>query len=83
MATFSIVILPAKKIANGKHKIRIMVSHNSQTRYLVTNIIIDSESEIKNGKIIRRPDKDMLNLQAKKNLIDTSNAIWKLNLLNH
>lgn len=50
MATFSIVIVPAKKMANGKHKIRIMVSHNSQTRYLVTNIIIDSESEIKNGK---------------------------------
>lgn len=66
MATFSNVILPAKKMANGKHKVRIMISHNSQTRYIVTNIIIDSESEFKNGKVIRRPDKDMLNLQIKK-----------------
>lgn len=66
MATFSNVIVPAKKMANGKHKIRIMVSHNAQTRYIVTDIIIDSESEFKNGKIIRRPDKDMLNLQIKK-----------------
>ncbi|MCS2366471.1 site-specific integrase [Bacteroides caccae] len=66
MATFSVVILPAKKMANDKHKIRIMVSHNSQTRYIVTDIVIDSTSEFKNGKVIRRPDKDMLNIQIKK-----------------
>ncbi len=66
MATFSIVILPAKKMANGKHKVRIMVSHNSQTRYIVTDIILDSASELKNGQVVKRPDKDMLNLQIRK-----------------
>ena len=66
MATFSIVILPAKKMANDKHKVRIMVSHNSQTRYIVTDIILDSISELKNGKVVKRPDKDFLNLQIKK-----------------
>jgi len=66
MATFSVVILPAKKMANGKHKIRIMVSHNSQTRYIVTDVVIDSTSELKNGKVIRRPDKDTLNLKIKR-----------------
>lgn len=66
MATFSVVILPAKKMANDKHKIRIMVSHNSQTRYIVTDIVIDSTSEFKNGRIVKRLDKDMLNMQVKK-----------------
>ena len=66
MATFSIVILPAKKMANDKHKVRIMVSHNSQTRYIVTDILLDSISELKNGKVVKRPDKDFLNLQIKK-----------------
>lgn len=66
MATFSVVILPAKKMANDKHKVRIMVSHNSQTRYIVTDIILDSISELKNGKVVKRPDKDFLNMQIKK-----------------
>ena len=50
MATFSIVILPAKKMANNKHKVRIMLSHNSQTRYIVTDIILDSLAEFKNER---------------------------------
>lgn len=66
MATFSIVILPAKKMANNKHKVRIMLSHNSQTRYIVTDIILDSLAEFKNERVVKRDDKDMLNLQIKK-----------------
>lgn len=66
MATFSIVILPGKKMANNKHKVRIMVSHNSATRYIVTDITLDSPSELRNGKVVKRADKDMLNLQIKK-----------------
>ena len=66
MATFNVVILPAKKMANNKHKVRIMVSHNSQTRYIVTDILLDSPSELKNGKVVKRSDKDLLNLRIKK-----------------
>lgn len=66
MATFSVVILPAKKMANNKHKVRIMVSHNSETRYIITDIILDSPSELKNGKVVKRADKDILNLRIKK-----------------
>ena len=66
MANFSLVIVPAKAMAGGKHKVRVMVSHNSQTRYILTDIIIDSESEFKEGRVVKRADKDILNLQLKK-----------------
>lgn len=66
MANFSLVIVPAKVMAGGKHKVRVMVSHNGQTRYILTDIIIDSEAEFKNGKVVKRPDKDIMNLRLKK-----------------
>lgn len=40
MANFSLVIVPAKVLTGGKHKVRVMVSHNGQTRYIPTDIII-------------------------------------------
>lgn len=66
MANFSLVIVPAKAMAGGKHKVRVMVSHNSQTRYILTDIIIDSETEFKEGRVVKRPDKDVLNLRLKR-----------------
>lgn len=66
MANLFITIVPTKKMLNGKHKIRIAVSHNLATRYIPTNIIIDAENEFKNGKVVKRPDKDILNAQLKK-----------------
>ena len=33
MAKFRIVILPAKMLIGGKHKLRIAISHNSDTRW--------------------------------------------------
>lgn len=66
MANFSLVIVPAKVMAGGKHKVRVMVSHNGQTRYILTDIIIDSVNEFKEGRVVKRPDKDILNLRLKK-----------------
>lgn len=60
--------MPTKVLVGGKHKVRVMVSHNEQTRYILTNIIIDSEAEFKEGRIVKRSDKDILNLRLKKNL---------------
>lgn len=51
---------------NGQHKVRIAISHNLATRYIPTNIIIDAENEFKNGKVVKRPDKDILNARLKK-----------------
>ena len=48
MATLKTVIVPAKALKEGRHKIRISVAHNGETRYIATNIIIDSDKEFKN-----------------------------------
>jgi hypothetical protein len=60
MATLTLVIVPAKKLSDGTHKIRIRVAHNSETRFITTDIVV-RENEFKNGKIVHRPDKDFLN----------------------
>ena len=66
MTNLFITIVPTKVLANGQHKIRIAVSHNWDTRYITTNIVIDSVNEFKNGKIVKRPDKDLLNAKLKR-----------------
>lgn len=66
MATFFIIIVPALILKDGKHKIRIAMTHNGQTRYIATNITIDSIKGFKSGRIVKRNDKDILNLQLKK-----------------
>ena len=53
MANFSIVIVPTKKLANGRHRIRIAVAHRSKTRYIPTQFTLDSASQLKNGRVIR------------------------------
>ena len=50
MATLTLVIVPAKRLSDGTHKIRIRVAHNSETRFITTDIVV-RENEFKNGKI--------------------------------
>ena len=66
MANIFITIVPTKVLANGQHKIRIAVSHNWDTRYIPTSIVIDSLNEFKNGKIVKRSDKELLNAKLKR-----------------
>ncbi|MBD5183389.1 MAG: site-specific integrase [Bacteroidales bacterium] len=66
MASISAVIVPAKALKGGRHKIRIAVAHNSETRYIVTDIIIDSAKEFKNGNIVKRDDASYLNVKLRK-----------------
>lgn len=75
MAQVKAVIVPAKALADGKHKIRISISHNSKTRYIPTNIIINSEREFRNGAITRRPDAAYLNVQLRKLLDKYQEAV--------
>lgn len=61
MPTICAVIVPAKVLKDGRHKVRISVSHNAETRYIPTDITIDSLREFKNGVIVKRPDAMFLN----------------------
>lgn len=62
MATFSIVIVPTKRLANGKHRIRIAVAHQAQTRYIATPFILDSISQLKKGRVVRHENAAQINL---------------------
>ena len=65
MANLSAVIVPAKVLKGGKHKIRIAVSHNSKTRYIVTDITIDSDKEFKDGRVVKRTDAALMNTKLR------------------
>lgn len=65
MATLNAVIVPAKVLKGGRHKIRVSVAHNGETRYIVTDITVDSAKEFKNGAIVKRPDAAMLNTKLR------------------
>lgn len=75
MATLSLTILPAKALKGGKHKVRIAVAHNSTTRYIVTDVTLDSDKEWKNGRVVKRADAAFLNTKLAKLIADTQRDI--------
>jgi len=75
MASLSLTVLPAKALKDGRHKVRIAVAHNSKTRYILTDVVLDSINEWKNGRVVRRPDAAYLNTKLNKQLNDMQEAI--------
>lgn len=75
MATLSLTILPAKALKDGKHKVRIAVAHNSQTRYIITDVVLNSAKEWKNGKIVKRDDATYLNTKLLKRMQEVQRII--------
>ena len=65
MATLNLRILPAKPLKDGRHKIRVMLSHNSAATYIPTDCIIDSPNQFKDGKVKGRPDADRMNVKLR------------------
>lgn len=65
MATLNALIVPAKVLKGGRHKVRISVAHNGETRYIVTDIIIDSCKEFKNGQVVKRADAASMNTKLR------------------
>ena len=61
MANLFPTIVPGKILRDNTHKIRIALSHNYETRYIVTDLTVNSIQEFKNGYIIKRADTSYLN----------------------
>lgn len=78
MATLTPVVVPAKVLKGGKHKVRIALAHNGETRYILTSIILDSDKEFKNGQVVKRPDAAMKNTLLRAELQKYQQAIDKL-----
>ena len=75
MATLSLTIVPGKALKDGRHKVRIAVAHRSQTRYILTDVIINSTKEWKNGKIVKRDDATYLNTKLLQRLQEVQHTI--------
>lgn len=65
MATLSLTVFKAKQLSNGKHKIRIAVRQHHETCYIITPYIIDDISQFKNGRVVKRYDADVMNVQLR------------------
>ena len=65
MATLSLTVFKAKQLSDGRHKIRIAVRHHHETSYIITQYIIDDISQFKNGRVVKRYDADVINMQRK------------------
>ena len=63
MATLSLTVVPAKALKDGRHKVRIAVAHRTQTRYIVTDVVLNSIKEWKNGRVVGRNDASYLNIK--------------------
>lgn len=66
MATINFVILPAKKLADNRHKVRVSVAHNGETKYIVTDIIVDKLSQLHNGKVVGHEKASYYNSKIRK-----------------
>ena len=60
MATLKLVLLKAKALKDGTHKIRIAVCHKTETTYIITRFIVE-ENQFKNGQVVKRPDASIIN----------------------
>lgn len=70
MANLNSVILPAKAMKDGRHKVRISLAHNGETKYIITDIVLTSTKEFSDGKIVKRTDANYLNVKLRKILTD-------------
>ena len=70
MATLKLTIFKAKVLKDGRHKIRVAVCHKHETCYIVTNFVIDNESQFRNGQVVKRPDAAMMNRKLRNLLND-------------
>lgn len=63
-----ITIVPAKILADGKHRIRIGMSHNGSTRYFLTRFIVDDAKCIRGGSVCGIPNANYINQQLMKQM---------------
>lgn len=63
--TLSVVILPAKVLADGTHKLRIALAHNGQTRYYNTRFTVPSIDCLRNGVVVKVGNASYINQQLR------------------
>lgn len=65
MATLRLTLFPSKVLRDGRHKIRIALSHKRHTSYIVTSYAVDSLSQFRDGRVVKRPDASEMNIKLR------------------
>lgn len=60
-----VVLLPAKVLADGTHKVRIAISHKGQTRYFVTRYVVPGLGNLVNGQVVGVNNASYINQQLR------------------
>lgn len=79
MTTLKLAVVPAKMLKSGKHKIRIAIGHNQETRYLVTRFDIDDMSQFKDGQVVDTPNASHVNMKLRNILNSYQEALDRIN----
>lgn len=82
MPQLSPVIVPTKVLKDGRHKVRIRIAHNGKSAYILTDIVIDSASEFKNGQVVKRKDASYLNTRLRQEINKYQQAIDDIEYIN-
>lgn len=75
MATISLCIRESQKNADGTFTIKIAIGAKSRTTYIATQYRIESIKQWKDGKVVRRPDADMMNRKLRGLLSEYENIL--------
>lgn len=83
MAIINSTIFKNKPTKDGRYIIYISVAHKSITRFITTGIEIDGEHQLKNNRVIKRADAELLTLKLRaiigryeKDLVDIDTNIY-------
>lgn len=60
-----VVVLPAKVLADGTHRVRIAISHKGVTRYFMTRFIVPSVNNVLNGQVVGVNNASYINQQLR------------------
>ena len=75
MATISLCVRETKQNTDGTYTIKIAIGAKSRTTYIATRFKIDSLKQWKDGKIVKRPDADVLNRKLRHVLVEYENML--------
>lgn len=77
MANLSFVIVPAKVKKDGTNRVRLSVSHHSQTKYIITDVIVEN-NQFHNGTVVGHPHAKVMNLKLNKLMGEYLDALYSI-----
>lgn len=79
MAMINAVVINSQRLNNGKYRIKISIAHKGVTRYISTDMDIESPSLLKNNKVVRGENSSIYNMKLKTILEKYEKIMAKIN----